>query len=81
MLKGSTDFGAILRHERELRGWSQQELIRQISALCAADGEYLGLDPRTVGRWEQGKHKPSPCYRKRLCQVFGQNAKQLGFIK
>jgi transcriptional regulator with XRE-family HTH domain len=73
--------GANLRYERELRGWSQQELVKCILALCAKDSEYPALDTKTVGRWERGEHKPSPYYRKRLCQLFSRNAIQLGFIE
>ena len=77
----TVNFGALLRRERELRNWSQQELIRRILDLCAQDKEYPALDPKTVGRWERGAHKPSLSYRKRLCQVFGRNPIQLGFME
>ncbi len=73
-------YGSILRFERELRGWSKQELIIQILALCTADKQCPALDPKTIGRWEREECKPSPYYRKLLCQVFGRNAMQLGFI-
>jgi len=79
--EGITDCGLLLRHERELRNWSQQELVRRILDLCAEDREHPALDIKTVGRWERGEHKPSLYYRKRLCQVFGRNPIQLGFIK
>ena len=79
--EGIANFGLRLRRERELRNWSQQELMRQILDLCAQDKEYPALDTKTVGRWERGEHKPSLYYRKRLCQVFGRNSIQLGFIE
>ena len=72
--------GRILRRERELRNWSQQELVQQILALCARDKRYPGLTIKTIGRWERGEHRPSPYYRKHLCQLFGRNAVQLGFL-
>ena len=75
-----TNVGSLLRRERELRSWSQQELVRRILDLCAEDREYPALAPKTVRRWERGEHKPSLYYRKRLCQVFGRNAIQLGFV-
>lgn len=79
--EGRATFGPLLRRERELRNWSQQELMRRILDLCAEDKEYPALDPKTVGRWERGAHKPSLYYRKRLCQVFGRNPIQLGFME
>jgi len=79
--EGRANFGPLLRRERELRNWSQQELIRRILELCAEDKEYPALDTKTVGRWERGAHKPSLYYRKYLCQVFGRNPIQLGFIE
>ena len=75
-----TKHGIILRRERELHNWSQQDLVRRILDLCAEDGEYPALSTKTVMRWECGKHKPLPYYRKRLCQAFGRNAIQLGFV-
>ena len=75
------NFGPLLRRERELRNWSQQELLRRILDLCAQDKEYPALDTKTIGRWERGEHKPSLSYRKRLCQVFGRNPIQLGFME
>lgn len=75
------NFGPLLRRERELRSWSQQELVRRILDLCAQDGEHPALNTKTIGRWERGEHKPSLYYRKRLCQVFGRNIIQLGFIE
>ena len=79
--KGLNDCGAILRRERELHSWSQEELVKRILALCAKDGEYPALTVKTIGRWEQGVNKPSPFYRRRLCQVFGKNPIQLRFIE
>jgi|GEM_PF-1958889 len=79
--EGIANFGPLLRRERELHNWSQQELVRRILDLCAEDREYPALDTKTVGRWERGEHKPSLYYRKRLCQVFGRNSIQLGFIE
>lgn len=80
-VEGIANFGLLLRRERELHNWSQQELARRILALCAQDMEYPALDIKTIGRWERGEHKPSLYYRKRLCQVFGRNSIQLGFIE
>ena len=79
--EGIANFGLRLRRERELRNWSQQELIKRVLELCEKDKDYPALSTKTVGRWERGEHKPSLYYRKHLCQVFGKNPIQLGFIE
>jgi tetratricopeptide (TPR) repeat protein/transcriptional regulator with XRE-family HTH domain len=58
-----------LRHERELRGWSQAKLADKIGTTCA-----------TVNRWERGNKTPSPYFRERLCDLFGKNAEELGLL-
>src|SRR5262245_37974962 len=58
-----------LRHERELRGWSQAEVARRLGAPSQI----------TVSRWERGVVVPSSYYRQRLCQLFGRSAVDLGF--
>ncbi|HEY0753195.1 MAG TPA: hypothetical protein VGD98_04480 [Ktedonobacteraceae bacterium] len=80
MAREQIGYGSTLRFEREIRGWSQQELITQILALHVVDKQRPTLDLKTIGRWEREECKPSPYYRKLLCQVFGRNAIQLGFI-
>lgn len=60
-----------LRHERELRGWSQQYVARQIDA----PSSYY------VSRWERGVISPSPYYRERLCQLFDKSAQELGLLE
>ena len=58
-----------LQHERELRGWSQQKVA-----------EELDTDEKRIGIWERGESIPSPFYRQKLCQLFGKNAQELGFL-
>ncbi len=58
-----------LKHERELRGWSQAKLAEKIGASCA-----------TVNRWEQGVKLPTPSLRERLCSLFGKNTEELGLL-
>lgn len=58
-----------LTRERELRGWSQEELAGQIQA-----------HPKNVGRWERGEATPSKFNQKKLCELFGKNAVELGFL-
>src|SRR5207247_10860307 len=48
-----------LKHERELRGWSQQYVATQIDA-----------ERYYVSRWETGTASPRPDYRRKLCELF-----------
>ncbi len=59
-----------LRRERELRGWSQQEVAERIDA----PSSYY------ISRWERGVISPSPLYRERLCALFGKNAQELELL-
>src|SRR5260370_37727165 len=58
-----------LRHERETRGWSQEDLA-----------EKVGTSQKVVSRWERGASAPLPYYRQKLCKLFGKNAGELGFL-
>src|SRR5947207_6131574 len=60
-----------LRRERELRGWSQEDVAKKIGA----------PDDKTVRRWESGKVSPTPYYRQKLCALYGKSAEELGFIE
>lgn len=67
-----------LKHQRKLRGWSQQDLVDELCQLCYEDDRRMpGLTVKTVGRWEKGINKPSPYYCKRLCQLFDMTAQEL----
>ena len=59
----------LLRQERLLRGWTQQDLAGRIET-----------DGYTVNRWERGRALPSPYFRQRLCALFGKNAQDLGLL-
>src|SRR5690242_11207908 len=58
-----------LRFEREVRGWSQQDLA-----------EKVGTTQKIVSRWERGESIPLPYYRQKLCKFLGKNAAELGLI-
>jgi len=58
-----------LKHERQLRGWSQADVASRI-----------GSDPKTVSRWELGLTSPAPYFQQRLVDLFGKDAEALGFI-
>jgi transcriptional regulator with XRE-family HTH domain/putative hemolysin len=60
-------FATLLRQERLKRNETQAELA-----------EKVGVSVLTVTRWEQGKNKPYPCYRAKLCELFGKTAEELG---
>ncbi len=59
-----------LKHERELRGWSQAKVAAEI-----------GTDPATIGRWERGLSFPYPYFREKLCMLFGKSAHELGLVR
>lgn len=59
-----------LRQAREARGWTQQELAEQVEAPY----------PFMINRWENGVVAPSPVYRARLAELFGQTAEELGLL-
>src|SRR2546421_3018803 len=58
-----------LKQERELCGWSQEDLA-----------EKVGTTQKIVSRWERGESHPVPYYRQKLCKLFGKNARALGFL-
>jgi transcriptional regulator with XRE-family HTH domain len=60
----------LLRHERQLRGWSQAHLAEQIDV-----PDYY------ISRWERGEVLPSPYYQQKLCAVFGKTAEELGMLQ
>ncbi len=47
-----------LQHERELKGWSQEYVAKEIDTSA-----------KNVSRWECGD-KPIPYYRQKLCSFF-----------
>ncbi|WP_434581962.1 helix-turn-helix domain-containing protein [Carbonactinospora thermoautotrophica] len=68
----------LLAWERLQRGWSHEELARQIIAEMERRGDKdTGLNRNTVRRWETGERRTDPRYRKYLVAVFGKPADQL----
>lgn len=47
-----------------------EELRSDHGLNLVAIGQRIGTDPRTVGKWWQGKHKPSQDSRKRLNKLY-----------
>src|SRR6266702_7480892 len=58
-----------LRRVRHERGWTQAELA-----------EMAGTTFETVSRWERGIKAPSAYYRRKLCDIFGKTAEELGLL-
>ncbi len=58
-----------LRYERELRGWSQNDLAEQI-----------GTTALSVSRWESGITVPKHYFRRKLCALFDKSAEELGLL-
>jgi transcriptional regulator with XRE-family HTH domain len=56
-----------LQQARLSRHWSQQKLADE-----------LDTDQQTVARWEGGKSRPGPYFRRRLCEVFALTEEALG---
>jgi WD40 repeat protein/transcriptional regulator with XRE-family HTH domain len=59
-----------LKREREIRGWSR-----------AYVAERIGVEIKTVSRWERGEGLPQSRYRQDLVSLFGTNAAKLGLIE
>jgi len=59
-----------LKQERERRGWSQLKLA-----------ELVDTSFENISRWERGITSPQPHFREKLCDLFGKDAAQLGFIE
>lgn len=58
-----------LIRERELRGWSQAKVAEQV-----------GVASKRVSAWECGNNVPSAYFQEKLCDLFGKNADELGFL-
>jgi len=59
----------LLKRERELRGWSQEDLAERIGAASLS-----------VRRWERGDAFPTPHFRQQLSGLFEKNPQELGLI-
>ncbi len=59
-----------LKRERQLKGWSQVYLAKQIE-----------VPNYYISRWERGEVTPSSYYQQKLCDLFGKTAEELGFLQ
>lgn len=70
-----------LMWQRLEKGWSREELVRQIALSMKACGETdTGLTADTARRWESGERWPEPRFRKHLVLLFGLPASELGLL-
>src|SRR5882757_9252198 len=70
-----------LRTHRQLRGWSQDDLVRELVDLGIELGErQLGVSASLISRWEHGVTQPRPPYPKLLCRLFNATAEELGLV-
>jgi len=56
----------LLRNEREQRSWTQAEVA-----------EKIGVDVKTVGRWESGERFPMPLHRRSLATIYQKTLHEL----
>ena len=55
-----------LTEARISRGWSQREVARRINTTYV-----------NISRWERGITRPTPYFRRKLCQLFGKSEQEL----
>lgn len=77
---GSAKLNELLRHQRQLRGWSLQHVADQLCKLSETEDRIPGVNADMVGKWERGEKKPSPFYREKLCVLYQTSADKLGLI-
>ncbi len=70
MTYSTKDFAKLLKRERELHSWSQE----QVAAL-------LGTTAPNVSRWERGITLPGLYFRQKLSELFGKTAEELGLLE
>jgi transcriptional regulator with XRE-family HTH domain len=59
----------LLKAERIKHGWTQAKVA-----------EAVGVDAKTVGRWERGKALPYPYYREQLCSSLWQDGSAVRLV-
>jgi transcriptional regulator with XRE-family HTH domain len=80
-MRGQRRPNGLLRFQRELRGWSLDDVASGLHRVAASLGqEEPGVDATTVSRWERGVRRPRPRYVRLLCQLFELPADQLGLV-
>src|ERR1700730_10518948 len=71
----------LLRVQRQLRGWSRDEVVDGLHRLAVSGGELEpGVDAAMVGRWERGTRWPGPQSVRLLSILFELPAEELGIV-
>lgn len=71
----------LLRRQRLERFWTLNDVADRLYQLCEGDGRGRGdINASMISRWEHGKHQPGLFWQKKLCQLYGKSAAELGFI-
>ena len=76
-----TQANSLLRQQRLLRGWSLEQVVKELCSLCEEDDDVPGVSADMVGKWERGERKTSLFYQAKLCLLYGTTADQLGFLE
>jgi WD40 repeat protein/transcriptional regulator with XRE-family HTH domain len=68
LVEKQPQWAGIIKNERERRSWTQSYLATKV-----------GVDPKTVSRWETGQSYPRSYQRQKFVELFGRTLAQLGF--
>src|SRR5712691_8755166 len=71
----------ILRHQRQLRSWTLQDVADKLYDLCKKEDPHCGINADIVGRWERGTTKPSSYYQGKLSMLYNMAPNELGLIE
>jgi transcriptional regulator with XRE-family HTH domain len=70
-----------LVHERERRGWSQDDAAREAERVAGRLGRPdLFFTGAQFGRWERGECRPRPPLRRVVCELYDASAEALGLL-
>jgi transcriptional regulator with XRE-family HTH domain len=70
-----------LVHERERRGWSQDDAAREAERVADRLGQPdLVFTGAQFGRWERGECRPRPPLRRVVCELYEASAEALGLL-
>jgi hypothetical protein len=71
-----------LRRERQRCCWTQNDVADALYARCttAEVATHGVVNAKMVSTWEWGKHRPSLFWQRKLCDLFGKTAAQLGLL-
>src|SRR5467141_3229105 len=72
----------LLRLQRRLRGWSQEDVAAGLHRLASGLGEPApGVDATLVSLWERGTSTPPPRVVRLLTTLFDLPAEELGIVR